>query len=74
MLLGGAAVLGGVAYWYFTKPRKNRDGFYSADGGGSTSTLCMKQNADGSWTSYTPHGGKKPCPAGGTVQVIKSIR
>lgn len=35
-----------------------------------SSAPCVRKNADGSTTTYTSHGGTRPCPHGGK-QVIQ---
>ena len=53
----GLAVIGGIAVFnYFRKPRRNSDGFFSADGFGRTKGTvranCGRRNADGSYSYY----------------------
>jgi hypothetical protein len=56
-IIGAAALVGVVVvYNFLRKPRKNSDGFFSADGfGRSRGTVranCGRRNADGSFSYY----------------------
>ena len=71
-LVGGLAIVGAIALVaYLRKPRKNSQGFYGADGKGSSvvtgNTICERINADGSRSQYSQQGGSNPCPYGGTL-------
>lgn len=64
------AVIGGVAvYNWVRKPKKNSEGFFSADGYMNVAgrPTCVRTNADGSRTQYSSQGGARPCPYGGNV-------
>ena len=79
-LVGGLAIVGAIALFaYIRKPKMNSEGFFGATGGRGSSgtkskstTLCMRRNADGSSTSYSPQGGSRPCPYGGVITTAKS--
>lgn len=74
-LVGGLAVVGVIALlaYFKSKPIKNSEGFFSANGGGSLGSsskarpMCVRTNADGSHTSYSQQGGSNPCPYGGSL-------
>lgn len=54
------AVIGGVAVFnYFRKPKRNREGFFNADGITKTTVRanCGKRNADGSYSYYFDRDG-----------------
>jgi hypothetical protein len=48
LLVGGLAAVAAVGYFMFKKPRKNSDGFYSADGTRTTKVPCrICEGSDG---------------------------
>lgn len=51
LMVGGLLALGGLAYYMLTKPRRNSDGFFSADGtmsGVKSSSPCrICEGSDG---------------------------
>lgn len=48
LLVGGLAAVAAVGYFMFKKPRKNSEGFYSADGTKSTLSPCrICEGSDG---------------------------
>jgi len=59
LMVGGLLALGGFAYYMLTKPRKNSDGFFSADGTkSSTSSSPCRVCEGGSFGSlyYSTNG------------------
>jgi len=50
-IVGGLVALGGLAYTYIRKPKKNKDGFYNASG-----TSKMNSNPDWCYLAMTPEG------------------
>ena len=69
-IFGGLALLGVIAIIaYVQKPKRNSEGFFSADGYMNVAgrPLCTRINEDGSRTQYSSAGGSKPCPYGGKV-------
>ena len=54
------AVVGGIAVFnYFRKPKRNREGFFNADGRTKTTVRanCGRRNADGSFSYYFDRDG-----------------
>jgi|GEM_PF-4508298 len=41
---------------------------------GLKGTACVRINSDGSRTTYSQQGGSQPCPYGGNVQEVKTIK
>lgn len=67
-LVGGLAIVGAVALFMYLKPkpRRNSDGFFSADGRGNASGYsCVTTNPDGSRTITTSLGS---CPKGSVLR------
>jgi len=73
-LVGGLAIVGAIALIaYLRKPKMNSEGFFGANGGTrKATTLCVRRNADGSSTRYSPQGGSRPCRHGGVLTTTKS--
>lgn len=59
------AVVGGIAVFnYLRKPKRNREGFFSADGTSPSNTRwCAKRNSDGS-VSYMTNNFSPTCERG----------
>lgn len=51
-----------------TTPKRKKRGLGSVYEPVGRGEVCKRTNPDGSTTTYSSHGGRNPCPAGGTVQ------